>query len=139
MSLSPTPDVSSEEVAVPEPTEISFEELERDVPSGAKFREMPRGVLGYRIFKWLLLLVAVLLALLTLYAYLTYPDLKDIQALAGRDGDAMNAYSQARSDWLSSVKDLGQIFIITPVLPLIGAVLGYIFGRNEQVPGSSNE
>jgi hypothetical protein len=28
-----------------------------------------------------------------------------------------------------SIKELGQIFLLTPVFPLIGAVLGYIFGR----------
>lgn len=125
--------------AEPEPAEISLTQLDSEVPSGARFEEIPRGVLGYRIFKWLLLLVAVFIALLTVYGFLTYPKLADSRTLAGPNGDAVAAFRQARADWLSSVKDLGQIFLITPVLPLIGAVLGYIFGRNEQDPGSSGD
>jgi hypothetical protein len=38
------------------------------------------------------------------------------------------AWEQARSDWLTHLKDLGQLFLLTPVFPLMGAVIGYIFG-----------
>lgn len=119
--------------------EISFDQVESDVPAGARFSELPRGVLGYKIFKWLLLLVGVLLFLLTMYAVFTYPSPSDARLLADDPAGAAVAYGQLKSDWLSSVKDLGQIFIITPVLPLIGAVLGYIFGKDEQSPSSSSD
>ena len=122
-----------------EAAEISIDELDNEVPPGARFKELPRGVLGYRIFKWLLLVVAVFIALLTLYGFLTYPKLAYSQTLAGPHGDAVAAFREARADWLTSVKDLGQMFLITPILPLIGAVLGYIFGRNEQDPASSGD
>jgi hypothetical protein len=35
-------------------------------------------------------------------------------------------------DWITSIKDLGQIFLLTPVFPLIGTVIGYMFGRQQE-------
>jgi hypothetical protein len=125
-------------------------------------------VVGYKIFLLLLGLVLVLLALLSIYAWVSYPRYEDVQGLvsAANQGAVQAArqrpqastqqttpstievdytvaavnpadtWQQARSDWLTHVKDLGQLFLLTPVFPLMGAVIGYIFGdrRSQQKP-----
>jgi hypothetical protein len=40
-------------------------------------------------------------------------------------------------DWVQQIKDLGQLFLLTPVFPLIGTVIGYIFGVRKN-SGNSN-
>jgi hypothetical protein len=81
--------------------------------------------IGYRIFKWLLLLTVTILAILVVFAALTFPrSVPDSVPVAER----FNTLQAARTAWLNQVKDLGQIFLLTPIFPLMGAVLGYIFG-----------
>jgi hypothetical protein len=36
-------------------------------------------------------------------------------------------------------KDLGQLFLLTPVFPLLGAVIGYMFGRQQAGAGAGGE
>jgi hypothetical protein len=45
---------------------------------------------------------------------------------------AVAGWREARASWLTEVKELGQLFILTPLLPLLGTVLGYIFGREQR-------
>lgn len=114
--------------------QISLVDLEKNaVPNRAAFEIPPRRVVGLKIFKWLLWLVVGMIALLVLYGWATYPRIDEIRSLAGAGSDATAAYTKARADWVASVKDLGQLFLITPILPLLSAVLGYMFGRNETV------
>ena len=83
--------------------------------------------IGYRIFKWLLLVAGLLLLLLVVYAWQTYPAASDIDDVVGAnasDQARLAAMESARAAWLTSVKDLGQLFVLTPVFPLIGAVIG---------------
>lgn len=94
--------------------------------------------IGYRIFKWLLFLAVALLAMLLLYAWQTYPEIVDVPP---GSTDPLVALERLRNDWLQQVKDLGQLFILTPVFPLLGAVIGYVFGvrganRGAPAPGS---
>ena len=82
--------------------------------------------IGYRIFKWLLLVAGLLLLLLVIYAWQTYPTASDIDGVVGTnasDQTRLAAMESARAAWLTSVKDLGQLFVLTPVFPLIGAVI----------------
>jgi hypothetical protein len=97
-------------------------------------REIPRTRLGRDVFLWLLGLVFLELSLLSIYAVWTYPRLGDITRIAvGQNADLQKAWLDARSAWVTSLKDLGQIFLLTPVFPLIGAVIGYMFGRQEDL------
>jgi hypothetical protein len=87
--------------------------------------------LGYRIFKWLLFLGFFLLSGLMGYAWWTYPTTNDatqLLPLGATLTDRLNAVQELRRDWLQQVKDLGQVFVLTPVFPLIGTVVGYLFG-----------
>ena len=98
----------------------------------ARAREIPRTRLGRDIFLCLLGLVLIELTLLSIYAFWTYPRLGDVTRVAvGQNADLQKAWLDARSAWVTSLKDLGQIFLLTPVFPLIGAVIGYMFGRQE--------
>jgi len=92
--------------------------------------------IGYRIFKWLLLLTVAIMIALGVYAALTYPTMSDIKALLpnGVDGDPLvKLTKEMRAAWMSDVKDLAQNFLLTPVFPLLAAVVGYIFGRSHSV------
>jgi hypothetical protein len=103
----------------------------------ASVREIPRTRLGREILLWLLVLVFIELSLLSIYAFWTYPRIGDITRVAGgQNADLQKAWLDARSAWVTSVKDLGQIFLLTPVFPLIGAVIGYMFGRQEESFGT---
>lgn len=142
-------------------------------------------VIGWNAFRLLLGFIGVSLALLTIYAWFTYPRLGDFTKLAappspsasprtltspssappaptpsatGNTGpangsgsgsaapavstssaspatptttDAVTMWSTARKDWEGQLRDLGGLFIITPLVPLLGTILGYIFGRQE--------
>ena len=96
--------------------------------------------IGYRIFKWLLLLTVIVMVALGLYAVLTYPTTGEIRELL-RSGapvaDVSQLTNQMRSEWISNVKDLAQLFLLTPIFPLLAAVIGYIFGRSHTVGGTA--
>ena len=100
--------------------------------------------LGYRLFKWLLVLAFFLIAGLMGYAWWTYPTTADASALLPASADLaerLDAVRDLRRDWLQQVKDLGQMFVLTPVLPLIAAVVGYLFGvrRSGPPPAAARE
>jgi hypothetical protein len=86
--------------------------------------------LGFRIFKWLLGLVAVLLLGLAVAGWVTYPDkgqfVPDPRLATAEQWSALAA---AKTAWVTQLKDLSQAFLFAPVFPLLGAVIGYIFGR----------
>jgi hypothetical protein len=84
---------------------------------------------GYLIFKWLLALLVFGFLLLALYAWTTFPD---STTDAASSSSALPASPSSQDAWVASIKDLGQIFLLTPIFPLIGAVIGYMFGRQQQ-------
>jgi len=98
--------------------------------------------IGFRIFKWLLLLAIIGSIWIVVFAAFTYPDeasiLQAFPANAATEAK-LQAVRTARADWLTSVKDLGQLFLLTPIFPLIGAVIGYIFGVSRQAPSASDQ
>lgn len=73
-------------------------------------------LLGYRIFRWLLLVLLIFLISLGVFAWMTYPSGKGVDA------------ATLQVDWYERVRDARQSFIITPIFPLLAAVIGYIFG-----------
>lgn len=89
--------------------------------------------LGYWIFLWLLGLVVVLVALLVLYGLKTYPRLAEVRELVTADSsiEPLQAWREMRDEWVVQFKDLGQVFLVNPIVPLLGAVLGYIFGSRQ--------
>ena len=93
--------------------------------------------IGYRIFKWLLLLTVAVMAGLAVYAFLTYPTMAEISDAAPNgisSADLRDLTKDSRADWISNLKDLAQLFLLTPIFPLLAAVIGYIFGRSHLMP-----
>jgi hypothetical protein len=104
-----------------------------DVPPSeqAALPPTPASRIGYKIFRWLLALAGVLIVALICYAALTYPRTSQVNDLIGASAgqiDPVEASRRLHADWLQELKDLGQLFLLTPVFPLIAAVIGYIFG-----------
>jgi hypothetical protein len=96
--------------------------------SGPAAADLSLARVGYRVFLWLLLLVGLLLTTLVLFGWLTYPAGARV---AGSSVAAADALEVARSAWEQRLKDLGELFLLTPVFPLLGAVVGYIFGVRQ--------
>lgn len=108
----------------------------------------PLRVIGWRAFQLLVGFVGLSLAALAVFAWSTYPSLPEVMAAMAEPAgpvvtsaqpcevagpDAASLWSQARTEWLAGIKELGQMFVLTPLLPLLGTVLGYIFGREQGV------
>jgi hypothetical protein len=92
--------------------------------------------IGYRIFKWLLLLTSLVMVALAVYAAVTYPtaaDVKELFSAGGSNTELMGLTKELRGAWVSDIKDLAQLFLLTPIFPLLAAVVGYIFGRSHTV------
>jgi hypothetical protein len=86
--------------------------------------------LGFRIFKWLLGLVLLLLVGLAVTGWMTYPAKGQFVPDPGTaTAEQWGALAAAKTAWVTQLKDLSQTFLFAPVFPLLGAVIGYIFGR----------
>jgi hypothetical protein len=120
----------------PPPDDISIDEIVSELGIDTSVGITPTQRIGYKIFLWLLLLIGFELALLFVYGWFTFPTLEDVlRTTTDANADAGQAWADARSSWVTSIKDLGQIFLLTPVFPLLAAVIGYMFGRQQ---GSSS-
>lgn len=96
--------------------------------------------LGFRIFKWLLGLVFLLLVGLAVAGWMTYPDKGQFVPDPGRaTAEQWSALAAAKSAWVTQLKDLSQAFLFAPVFPLLGAVIGYIFGREGVQSGATQD
>ncbi len=103
-----------------------------------------RSRIGFYVLLLLIAYGTLALGALTIWGIWTYPKTGEVSAVIGAqtaEQDRVAVYRELRSDWLSTIKDLGLTFTITPVLTLLGTVVGYIFrGQAEQPsPGGSGE
>lgn len=73
------------------------------------------SLIGWWAFRLLVVFIGMSYLALAVFAWSIYP-----------------STVQARVEWLAVIKELGQMFVLTPFLPLLGAVLGYIFGREQR-------
>jgi hypothetical protein len=112
-------------------TTVSYEALERDTNTPI---EIHRAQLGLKIVWGLLALVVLVLLLVSLFAWLTYPHAADYQGQAASVGGAVD---EARRTWFDDIKDLLELLVVSLIVPLVATVIGYIFGR--QVEASSPE
>ena len=91
--------------------------------------------IGFRIFKWLLFAIGVIVTLIAVFAWQTYPSQADVLAVLGADAagpEKLAAVNDARDAWLGQVKDLAQLFVFASFFPAMTAVTGYIFGVSRQ-------
>lgn len=113
------------------PTRVAVEDLWKGRKTGSLREVPPLSRLGYQIFKWLIGLICAFVIVLCLFAVFTYPRLEDIRGLVPSGTDALGPWREMRAEWMTQFKDLGQLYLVTPILPLLGAVMGYIFGRHQ--------
>jgi hypothetical protein len=107
---------------VPEP--LSLEHLERALVPGAEV-ELPR--IGRELALWVMVLIALTLALVFAYAALTFPDLESLKDLAAPDA-VLEAYERIRTLWFQEVRGLLEL-LLPLFVTVLGAIIGYIFGR----------
>ena len=101
-----------------------------------------RSRIGFYILLLLIAYGGLALAALTVWGAWTYPTIGDVTKIVGTgtEPDRVAVYRDLRSDWLATVKDLGMTFTITPVLTLLGTVIGYIFrGSASEEPGDGEK
>jgi hypothetical protein len=100
----------------------------------ADVTEIPYTRLGMRIFRAVLILTALMLAVLVVFAVITYPTASDVRAILGTapsGATALNAWQDLQSQWFDQVTQLGQILISGSVLPLLATVTGYLLGERR--------
>lgn len=110
------------------PVQISIDELLARAGGLAPAQSPPLQVIGWWAFRMLLAFIGLSFIALAAVAWLTYPSLGDFNQAAG----SITLWQEARTQWFEQVKGMGQVFILNPLLPLLGAVLGYIFGREQR-------
>lgn len=95
-----------------------------------------RTIVGLVIFIVLSVWVLGALSILTWWGWYTYPSFDDAEALAAgiEDSDALVVLKELRSEWLSTVKDLGLTLTVTPATALLSAVIGYILRGEHDAP-----
>lgn len=53
-------------------------------------------------------------------------------AVKSRAKLAIGAWQEARTEWFGEIRQIGQLYLVAPLIPLLGTVLGYIFGRQQE-------
>jgi ABC-type spermidine/putrescine transport system permease subunit II len=80
---------------------------------------------------WLIVLIGIVLLLVALYAFMTYPHLQDIDGTVAA-GSEFDSYREYQAAWFTQVKDLLQLLVVSLLVPLLATVIGYIFGRQVE-------
>jgi hypothetical protein len=93
------------------------------------------------LFLTLSILIGVAFVLLAGFGWATYPHLSAVARAygPGHGIEAFAAWHEAQKEWFANLKDVGQLFVVTPLLPLLGTVLGYTFGRREAPSNNERE
>lgn len=66
---------------------------------------------------------------MVVYAVLKYPQMSDLEELVSDETERLVAWRETRTEWFTQFKELGQLFVLGSLLPLLGTIAGYIFGR----------
>lgn len=133
-----TGSVAGDVAALDGSTTANVDEYLEEAGLKAKLSEASelRGV-GMKLIAWLLILIGVSLALITLIAIITYPSQADTLKLVGKGSGgetptAIETYRQLRDDWASTVKDLAQLLVVSLFVPLLATIIGHVFTRSSE-------
>lgn len=94
---------------------------------------------GVRLFRWVLVLVGVIALVVGLYAAVSFPYDHQVSPLL-KDmppGERLAAWKEIRADWRTGLIQFTQTILIAPFVPLLTAIVGYIFGSREESTGDS--
>lgn len=115
----------------------SVESIKRDAlpgGSGASEVEKQKLLIGGYVVGGLLILIFAILLLIAVYAWFTKPEIQEAKDLAPKNIAA--TYKEQRTAWFTEIKDLIQVLVVSLFVPLLGTVIGYLFGRQQQANSS---
>lgn len=110
---------------------VRWADVERKV---GDIKLTPTQVLGYRLFTIVAILIGLLLLVFVGFCFLTWPRQGDIRAMLPPTASADDYAATVRvlrGDWQSDARDLAQLLVIGPFVPLLSAIIGYILGKND--------
>jgi hypothetical protein len=119
---------------------ISVEALAEHLQLSAQLRPLPRERLnlGADLARWLVILTTIVLAMIGVYAWQSYPSAAETRLLspgctsASRQPCSLVEVQQQRvSDWFDSVKDLVQLLVVSLLIPLLATLIGYLFSGHD--------
>lgn len=101
----------------------------------------PYQTLGWRIFRVVVGLVAVMLAAVVAWAILTYPSLDDVIALAENDpgADKLQLWREAKAEWVQQLVTVSQLAVFGTLVPLLGTIAGYLLGQRAAAGDETTE
>ena len=111
----------------------------------ADLKPLPRERLhvGARLARWLVMLTAIVLLLISAFAWLTYPHANETRQLSAGcrasvelTCNLVEAQQQRVAAWFDDVKDLIQLLVVSLLIPLLATLIGYLFsGHNPREHG----
>lgn len=123
---------------------LSIEQTAERASLSLDLTPLPRERLrtGARLAQWLLVLISVVLILIALFAWLTYPSADETKALGCRESaetmcNLLDAHHQRTSAWFGNIKDLIQLLVVSLLIPLLATLVGYLFGGQAEQASSS--
>jgi hypothetical protein len=96
--------------------------------------EIPYTRLGFRIFAAILILTALMMFVLIVFAVITYPSAEDAHAILGATTPgpaALSDWQDMQTQWFDQVTRLAQFLVFGSVLPLLATVVGYLLGERR--------
>lgn len=120
----------------PATPQIAIYEVADAQAAGVSASESLR-ITGVRLFRLTYRLIIGVLIALAIYAFLTYPRTDQLLVLIGEESpvDRLAAYEAMRRAWFDELIEIVQVLLIGPFVPLLTAIVGYIFGSS----GVSND
>jgi hypothetical protein len=134
MGPDPPVSVDAEAAGLQEPrtpaAKISVEQV-KDSLDEPKSLDRYRLQIGLGVVIGLLVLIVLVLLLVAVFAFATYPEADEIRSTVEKKSNLHKALSDDRDGWISNIKDLLQLLLVSLLVPTLTTVIGYIFGRQE--------
>jgi hypothetical protein len=123
---------AASEAATPRPT-LSIAQIADQASAASEAATPPLIRVGYKLTIALLLLIVGVFLWVLVYAWVTQPpSLSRVKEFFPMDtAKAFDSYERLRTSWLTQIKDLLQLLVVSLLVPLVATVIGYIFGRKE--------
>jgi hypothetical protein len=116
----------------PEASRVSYEKIEKELEArgaGVKRRNL-LPLIGRELALYILGLMVVVLVLVSLYAWMTFPTPGSLNGLVPAE-KLYESYREQRTAWFLEVKGLLELLVVSILVPLFATVIGYLFGRHE--------
>lgn len=113
--------------------EVTVDSIYRGRGGRSKVKQLSeRARLGWRIFLSVLLLALALVVALVVLALASYPYSENFRDADGVMTEAqLQVWIDARAEWLRQVTNMGQVFLFTSIVPLLGTIAGYLLGERS--------